>query len=109
MAYEYIGFKNLEHLPGHFAISTSVIESIASIAVKEIENVELIDKTTLKNPVVVKVVENDLYLQISLRIRYSSNINDVCLNVQNKISQALLQMTAIRCKEIDIKIVGFII
>ena len=50
-----------------------------------------------------------LYLQISLRIRYSSNINDVCLNVQNKISQALLQMTAIRCKEIDIKIVGFII
>lgn len=109
MANEYIALRTSEYLPGELALSTIVIEQITKIAVSEVENVELVERTTLRTPILCKVVDNNLILQINLKIKYNSNINDVCLNVQNRVNKALLQMTALRCKDIDIKIVGFII
>ncbi len=109
MANEYISLRNNDLKKGNYAISTSVFESIALIVANEFDNVELSEKSGLKNPINCRIEDNNLILTISLKIKYGSNLNDTCLHVQNKINEAIIQMTSVKCLEIDIKIIGFII
>ena len=108
MSNEYIALPTSEQNLGLLTVSKAVIESIAAIAVSEVENVKLIDKSTLKNPVICRIVDKGLFLSVAIRIRHSSDINQSCLAVQKKINQALSQIAGLTCQNIDVKIVGFL-
>jgi uncharacterized alkaline shock family protein YloU len=44
---------------------------------------------------------------VEVKIKYGSNVSKVCEDLQQKIFQAVLQMTDLKCNLIDIKVAGF--
>ncbi len=106
---EYIAVPATKTDNGIFAVSKTVIESIASIAVGEMSEVKIPEKTAFNPPVICKIVDKSINLTISIRIKYNRNIATTCLAVQNKINQALQQTLALTCHNIDVRVVGFII
>ena len=108
MSNEYIALPTNEQDLGLLTVSKAVVESIAAIAVSEVPNVKLVDKTTLRNPVICKIIDKALFLSVDIRIMHDSDINQSCLAVQSRINQALAQMVGLTCQNIDVRIVGFI-
>ena len=105
---EYLALPVEGNQLGLTTISKLAVETIAATAVLELENVKLLEKTNFRNPVICRIVDNALTLSVDIRINYNSNIDDVCLLVQKKINQVLSQTIELTCKEIDVRVVGFI-
>ena len=105
---EYIALPLVENDLGLLTVNKAVAESIASTAILELSDVKLAERTTLRNPISCKIVDNSLNMTVNIRIKYNCNIADTCLSVQNKINQALKQMIDLSCTEIDVRVVGFV-
>ena len=108
MSNEYIALAAGEKVSGLLAVSKAVIEGIAAKAVSEVKNVRLLDKTNFNRPVNCRIEDHALFVDVAIRIQYDCNIADACVAVQNRINQALEQMLAMTCQEIEVKVVGFI-
>lgn len=108
----------VNEVKGEVHIADEVIAIIAGIAATEIEGVasmsgditnELISKLGVKNlakGVKVDISEGYVSVVLSLNIKYSYNIADVSLKVQERVKSAIENMTGFNVIEVNIKIAG---
>ena len=55
--------------------------------------------------IVCKIINDELYITINVRIRYNFNVGDVSQIIQDRVSQFILHMTEITPKKIDVNVV----
>jgi len=108
MANDYLMIHENVNDYGTIGLSKVVFETISSITIQEDKDVVLPDTTPFYKPIVCKVEKNSLKLNIDIKLKNGKNVNEVTLRVQKKISDAILEMTALQISNIDLKVVGFV-
>lgn len=105
MAQEYLAMKNKEK--GLIAINTTVFETIAKICVEEEKNVTLSDVSYFKNAINCKMENDKLVLDLSVKVDYNANVNEVCSKLQTRIYDNVKFMTDCVADTITINVKGF--
>lgn len=98
------GFVN-----GQILMSIQVFDEITKRTVNEIKNVSLDTSKGIQIPGTKAVVscsikENEVYINIHVRIKYGVNIAKITKEIQEKIATAIKQMTDVEVKHIDIQV-----
>lgn len=107
MAQEYIAAKQKNNI-GIIALSKSVFQTIAQIAVEEEENLMLGEGNSLfKYAATCKIQEDQLVISLDVKIKYNTNVNDACARLQNKLYETIEHMSGYAPDIIDIHVVGF--
>lgn len=99
--YEIENFKNT----GKIGISTSVFEEITRLICLEIDGVDFsMDKNFLfrKQDVICKFKRDGCHIIINLRVKYGHNVEKVCQEVRQRVTQSLQYMTEVTPTKIDI-------
>ena len=103
---------------GEVQIADEVVAIIAGLAATEVEGVdsmagnitnELVGKLGMKNlskGVKVDVTEEHVSVNMSLNLKYGYSIPKVCETVQEKVKNAIENMTGLTVLEVNIKIAG---
>ena len=103
---------------GEVQIADEVVAIIAGLATTEVEGVdslagnmsnELIGKLGMKNlskGVKVEVSEEHVSVNISMNLKYGYSIPTVCEKVQEKVKNAIENMTGLTVLDVNIKIAG---
>ncbi len=103
---------------GEVRIADEVVAIIAGLAATEVEGVdsmagnitnELVGKLGMKNlskGVKVDVTEEHVSVVLSLNLKYGYSIPSVCETVQEKVKNAIENMTGLTVLEVNIKIAG---
>jgi len=103
---------------GEVQIADEVVAIIAGLAATEAEGVdamagnitnELVGKLGMKNlskGVKVEVTEEHVSVNLSLNLKYGYSIPKVCENVQEKVKNAIENMTGLTVLDVNIKIAG---
>ena len=83
--------------------------SFPSNVIDEEENLKLAaGSKPFKYPLSCKIVNDQLILNLDVKVKYSVNVNDTCSKVQGKIFENIEHMTGYTPDVIDIRVVGFI-
>ena len=103
---------------GEIQIANEVVAAIASIAAGEIDGVETMNGN-LKNELVgmfgakknakgVKVIVNDdeAEVDIAITLKYGFSIPETSGKVQERVSQAINEMTGLECDRVNVTIAG---
>ncbi len=106
---------------GKIVIADEVIATIAGTAALEVNGVyctpnnnnkgaliNWINKKNVTKDVDIEIIENEIYVNISVVINFGFNITDVSCELQEKISSALELMTSMTVKEVNVSIVGIV-
>lgn len=108
MAQEYIAVKQ-KHDLGLIALSKSVFATIAQIAVEEAEGLTLADPfNPFKNSINCKIQNDQLIITVAVKVRYDSNVKEVCAKLQNTIHDNIAHMSDYTPDVIDIRVGGFV-
>ena len=103
---------------GEVQIADEVVAIIAGLAATEVEGVdsmagnitnELVGKLGMKNlskGVKVEVTEEHVSVNMALTLKYGYSIPDVCEKVQEKVKNAIENMTGLTVLDVNIKIAG---
>ena len=103
---------------GEVQIADEVVAIIAGLAATEVEGVdslagnmsnELVGKLGMKNlskGVKVEVTEEHVSVNMSLNLKYGYSIPKVCEKVQDKVKNAIENMTGLSVLDVNIKIAG---
>lgn len=103
---------------GEVQIADEVVAIIAGLAATEVDGVgamagnitnELVGKLGMKNlskGVKVEVTEEHVSVDISLNIKYGFSIPEVCEKVQDKVKNAIENMTGLVVLDVNIRIAG---
>lgn len=103
---------------GEVRIADEVVAIIAGLAATEIDGVdsmagnitnELVGKLGMKNlskGVKVDVSEDHVSVDLSLNIKYGYNIPDISEKVQEKVKNAIENMTGLTVLDVNVKIAG---
>ena len=104
---------------GIIQVSDDVVSSIVGIACTEVDGVSKLTggitrdlvaklgKNNLSNGVRVTYLEdNTIKVDTSVEVLFGYNLVEVSKAVQEKVSQSLLTMTGITCKEVNVRISG---
>ncbi len=103
---------------GEVKIADEVVAIIAALAATEVEGVasmagnitnELISKLGMKNlskGVKVDVLEGVVTVSLSLNLKYNYSIMDVSAKVQEKVKNAVENMTGLEVADVNIKVAG---
>lgn len=103
---------------GEVQIADEVVAIIAGLAATEVEGVdsmagnitnELVGKLGMKNlskGVKVEVTEEHVSVNLSLNLKYGYSIPTVCETVQEKVKNAIENMTGLTVLDVNIKIAG---
>jgi uncharacterized alkaline shock family protein YloU len=103
---------------GEVQIADEVVAIIAGLAATEVEGVdsmagnitnELVGKLGMKNlskGVKVEVTEEHVSVSMSLNLKYGYSIPEVCKIVQEKVKNAIENMTGLNVLDVNIKIAG---
>lgn len=103
---------------GEVQIADEVVAIIAGLAATEVEGVdsmagnitnELVGKLGMKNlskGVKVEVTEEHVSVNLSLNLKYGYSIPSVCETVQEKVKNAIENMTGLMVLDVNIKIAG---
>lgn len=103
---------------GEVKIADEVVAIIAGLAATEVEGVasmagnitnELISKLGMKNlskGVKVDVLEGVVTVSLALNLKYNYNIMDVSGKVQEKVKNAIENMTGLEVADVNIKVAG---
>lgn len=103
---------------GEVRIADDVVAIIAGLAATEVDGVdsmagnvtnELVSMLGMKNlskGVKVEVTEEHVSVNMSLNIKYGYSIPNVCELVQEKVKNAIENMTGLTVLEVNIKIAG---
>ena len=103
---------------GQVQIADEVVAIIAGLAATEVEGVasmagnitnELVGKLGMKNlskGVKVEVTEEHVSVNMALNLKYGYSIPDVCEKVQEKVKNAIENMTGLTVLDVNIKIAG---
>ncbi len=111
--------ENVDYMDnGSVKISNDVLSTIAMTAANEVEGVmgvtsnlasgisELLGKKTTGKKVKVELKENEVFVEMHLTLAYGAKINEVGLNVQKKVKEAIESMTDLSVKEVNIHVEG---
>lgn len=111
--------ENVDYMDnGSVKISNDVLSTIAMTAANEVEGVigvtsnlasgisELLGKKTTGKKVKVELKENEVFVEMHLTLVYGAKINEVGLNVQKKVKEAIESMTDLSVKEVNIHVEG---
>lgn len=108
----------MENTIGTVQIADDVVAIIAGLAATEVEGVasmagnitkEIISKFGMKNlskGVKVKVEEGEVSVEVALNVAYGYNVPDVSVKVQEKVKNAIENMTGLNVAEVNVKIAG---
>ena len=103
---------------GEVQIANEVVSSIAGISAGEVEGVdsmaggitnELAGKFGVKNlskGVKVEVVDDTATVYLAINMKYGYSIPDTCVQVQEKVAQAINSMTGLTVKQVNVRIAG---
>jgi uncharacterized alkaline shock family protein YloU len=103
---------------GFIQIADDVVSSIAGLAVTEVEGVskltgnvpnELVAKLGKKNlarGIKIDMTEKDIKVDVSIEVKFGYNIMKVSKAVQDKVKQALLNMTGLNVSTVNVKVSG---
>lgn len=103
---------------GEVKIADEVVAIIAALAATEVEGVssmagnitnEVISKLGIKNlskGVKVDVLEGVVTVSLALNMKYNYNIMDVTARVQEKVKNAVENMTGLEVADVNIKVAG---
>lgn len=103
---------------GEVQIADEVVAIIAGLAATEVDGVdsmagnitnELVGKLGMKNlskGVKVEVTEEQVSVNMALNLKYGYSIPDVCEKVQEKVKNAIENMTGLTVLDVNIKIAG---
>ena len=103
---------------GEIKIADEVVEIIAALAATEVEGVasmagnitnELIGKLGMKNlskGVKVDVLEGIVTVSLALNLKYNYSIGEVSARVQEKVKNAIENMTGLEVADVNIKVAG---
>lgn len=103
---------------GEVQIANEVVSSIAGISAGEVEGVdsmaggitnELAGKFGVKNlskGVKVEVVDDTATVDLAINMKYGYSIPDTCVQVQEKVAQAINSMTGLTVKQVNVRIAG---
>lgn len=103
---------------GEIKIADEVVAIIAALAATEVEGVasmagnitnELIGKLGMKNlskGVKVDVLEGIVTVSLALNLKYNYSIVEVSARVQEKVKNAIENMTGLEVADVNIKVVG---
>ncbi len=103
---------------GEIQIANEVVAAIAGISASEIEGVETISGGmknelvgkfgTKKNAKGVKVVVNDneAEVDIAITMKYGYSIPEASAKVQDRVAQAINEMTGLNCSRVNVTIAG---
>ena len=103
---------------GEVKIADEVVAIIAALAATEVEGVasmagnitnELISRLGMKNlskGVKVDVLEGVVTVSLALNLKYNYNIMDVTGKVQEKVKNAVENMTGLEVADVNIKVAG---
>ncbi len=106
---------------GKIVIADEVIATIAGTAALEVKGVyctpnnnnkgaliNWINKKNVTKDVDVEIIENEIYVNLSVVINFGYNITEISNELQEKICSALELMTAMTVKEVNVSIVGIV-
>lgn len=103
---------------GEVKIADDVVAIIAALAATEVEGVasmagnitnELISKLGMKNlskGVKVDVLEGVVTVTLALNLKYNYSIMDISAKVQEKVKNAVENMTGLEVADVNIKVAG---
>lgn len=103
---------------GVVQIADDVVAMIASLAATEVDGVnamagnitnELMSKVGVKKltkGVKVDVLDGNVTVDLVVTVMYGYSIPVTCQQVQNKVKQAIENMTGLTCTDVNIRIVG---
>ena len=103
---------------GEIKIADEVVAIIAALAATEVEGVasmagnitnELIGKLGMKNlskGVKVDVLEGIVTVSLALNLKYNYSIVEVSVRVQEKVKNAIENMTGLEVADVNIKVAG---
>ncbi len=109
---------NEEGKTGVIQIADDVVASIAGLAVTEVEGVsklagnvpnDLVAKLGKKNlakGIKVTLEEGLVRVDVSMYVKFGYNIMDVSKSVQEKVKQALLNMTGLGVSKVNVRVLG---
>lgn len=113
---EKIHMEDIEN--GSIKISNEVIAGIAGMASNQVEGVvgmssnlaggitELLGKKNPTKGIKVEIKDDEVYLEMHLMLCYGSKLNEVGLEVQKKVKEAIESMTDLTVREINVFIEG---
>ena len=107
MAKEFYLIENYKK-NGKIGISHQVFEEIARYVTVEVDGVEFLEETSSlfkKQDIICKIIKDEVYISINVRIRYNFNIGEVSQVIQDRVSQAIHQLTEIMPKKVDVNVV----
>lgn len=99
---------------GNIHISEEVVSVIAGIAATEAEEVvslvgnitnNIVSKMGIKNlskGIRLKVIDKSVYISVTVNLRYGCNIPAACKNVQERVYQAIENMTSLTVAEVNV-------
>ena len=110
MAKEFYLIENYQK-NGIIGISHQVFEEIARYVTVEVDGVEFLEETSSlfkKQDIVCKIINDEVYITINVRIRYNFNVGEESQIIQDRVSQTILHMTEIMPKNIDVNVVDIL-
>ena len=105
---EYYTFKQ-GSVNGQISMNVQVFDEITKKTVKDMDNVSLDTTKGFQIPGTKKVVscsikENEVYINIHVRLKYGVNVSQITKEIQEKIAFAILEMTGVETKHINIEV-----
>lgn len=108
---------DLEEEVGQVQIADDVIAVIAEIAALEVDGIVSIGNSkqdivhTIRGKkaskgIKVEVGEGEVYIDVVGTVKYGVRIQDVCLEVQEKVKNSIETMTGLSVKSVDVHVVG---
>lgn len=103
---------------GEVQIANEVVSTIAGISAAEVEGVdsmaggftnELAGKFGVKNlskGVKVEVQDGTAMVELAINMKYGYNIPKTCIQVQEKVAQAINSMTGLLVDKVNVRIAG---
>lgn len=103
---------------GEVRIADEVVAIIAGLAATEVDGVdsmagnitnELVAKLGMKNlskGVKVEVDEQHVSVNLSINIKYNQSIPEVCERVQDRVKNAIENMTGLNVLDVNVKVAG---
>lgn len=103
---------------GEIQIANEVVASIAGISAAEIEGVEAMaggfanelagkfGARNLSKGVKVEVQDDTAFVELAIVMKYGYNIPKTCVQVQDRVAQAINSMTGLTVKQVNVRIAG---
>ncbi len=105
MAQDYVILNESDN--GRVAINKSVIKAIGQISIDDIANAVRMPENKFSRPLVIRIDENELYIEADIKVKYGANVKATCELVQNKIYENVLFMTGLKPAGVSVNVTGF--